>query len=122
MMSDEQLRARFKDKPVELDEVLFGILHRLDAGTSERKAAYDRLEAIEETMKKRAPRGRVARYLFAICFGVAATLAWQSYGEVLKQIIAAKAPELGWSPEAKQMIAATKPAAALPRQVVATVD
>ena len=130
-MSDERLRARFKDRPVELDEVLLGILHRLDDGTSERKAAYDRLEAIEEKMKKRAPRGGFARYLVAICIGVAATLAWQSYGEVLKQIIAAKAPGLGWSPEAKQMIATTKRAAgsestavqpSLPRQVVATVD
>jgi hypothetical protein len=30
---------------------------------------------------------------------------WQSYGEAAKQIFAAKAPELGWSPETKQMIA-----------------
>jgi outer membrane murein-binding lipoprotein Lpp len=122
MMSDERLRARFKDlggtsdqrKPVELDEVLLGILHRLDDGTSERKAAYDRLEAIEEVMKKRGSRGGFASYLVAICIGVAATLAWQSYGEVPKQIIAAKALELGWSPEAKQMIATwvqTKPPA-----------
>jgi hypothetical protein len=32
-------------------------------------------------------------------------LAWQSYGESAKQIVAAKAPELGWSPQAEQMIA-----------------
>lgn len=37
--------------------------------------------------------------------GVAATLAWLSFGEAAKQIIATKAPELGWSPDAKQMIA-----------------
>jgi len=37
--------------------------------------------------------------------GVAATLAWQSYGETTKQIIATKAPELGWSPETKETIA-----------------
>ena len=45
------------------------------------------------------------RFLVAICVGVAAILAWQSYGEAAKQIIATRAPELGWSPEAKQMIA-----------------
>ena len=45
------------------------------------------------------------RYLVAICIGIAGTLAWQSYGEATKQIIATTAPELGWSPEAKQMIA-----------------
>jgi hypothetical protein len=32
-------------------------------------------------------------------------LAWRSYGEAAKQIIATKAPELGWSPNAKQIIA-----------------
>jgi len=46
-----------------------------------------------------------ARYMLAICIGVAATLAWQSYGQATKQIIATRAPELGWSPEAKQTIA-----------------
>src|SRR6516165_5622482 len=54
-------------------------------------------------MKRRAPRG-FARYLLAICIAVAATLAWQSYGNAAKQVIATNAPELGWSPEAKQMI------------------
>jgi hypothetical protein len=46
-----------------------------------------------------------ARYILAICIGVAATLAWQSYGQATKQIIATRAPELGWSPKAKQTIA-----------------
>ena len=46
-----------------------------------------------------------ARYMLAICIGVAATLAWQSYGQATKQIIATRAPELGWSPGTKRMIA-----------------
>jgi len=46
-----------------------------------------------------------AHYMLAICIGVAATLAWQSYGQATKQIIATRAPELGWSPKAKQTIA-----------------
>ncbi|MGB8628121.1 MAG: hypothetical protein WCD69_01870 [Xanthobacteraceae bacterium] len=55
-------------------------------------------------MKRRGSTGFV-RFLIAICIGIAGTLAWQSYGEATKQIIATKAPELGWSPEAKQLIA-----------------
>ena len=51
-----------------------------------------------------ASRG-LARYMLAICIGVAATLAWQSYGQKAKRIIATKVPELGWSPETKQTIA-----------------
>ena len=71
---------------------------RLDGETS------DRVRAMESRTKRRSSRG-FARFLVAICIGVAGTLAWQSYGEVTKQIMAASAPELGWSPEAKQMIA-----------------
>lgn len=51
-----------------------------------------------------ASRGFV-RFMLAICIGVAATLAWQSYGQKAKQIIATQVPELGWSPETKQTIA-----------------
>jgi hypothetical protein len=71
----------------------------------------------EGNMKRRGSRG-FARFLVAICIGIAGTLAWQSYGDAIKQIIAAKAPELGWSPQAKQIITSwsvgwTKPPANL---------
>jgi hypothetical protein len=88
----------------ELDDLLSGISHHLDDEASERKAIYIRLVAIENEMKRRGSRG-FARYLVAFCIGVAAILAWQSYGEATKQIIATRGPELGWSPEAKQIIA-----------------
>src|SRR5260370_32039073 len=55
--------------------------------------------------RRRPASRRFVRFLVAICIGVAGTLAWQSYGEATKQIIATRAPEVGWSPEAKQMIA-----------------
>ena len=77
---------------------------RLDWDASERKAIHDRLVAIDNKMTRRGSRG-FGRYLVAILIGVAATLAWQSYGDAAKRVIATKAPELGWSPEAKQMIA-----------------
>ena len=87
-----------------LHEVLLGIGRHLNNETLALKTIYDRLLAIEHQTKKRGSRG-FARYLVAICIGVAATLAWQSYGEAAKQMIATKAPELGWSPDTKQMIA-----------------
>ena len=55
--------------------------------------------------RARRPSRGFSRYTLAICIGVAATLAWQSYGQATKQIIATRAPDLGWSPEAKQTIA-----------------
>jgi hypothetical protein len=112
----EELNERLEDllrpgpqrEPVEdWDDVLSGISHRLDNGTAERGAIYDRLLAIENEMKRRGSRSSrgFARYLVAICIGVATALAWQSYSEATKQIIATRAPELGWSPDTKQMIA-----------------
>jgi len=111
-----------EDEPVERDDLRPGFTSRLDHEASERKAIYDRLVAIENEMKRRGSRGFV-RYLVAICIGVAATLAWQSYGDAAKQIIATRAPELGWSPDAKQMIASwtlgwTKPPAGSEKQAL----
>ena len=88
----------------ELDDLLSAINHHLDQETSERKKIYYRLGAIENEVKRPPSRG-FAGYLLAICIAVAATVAWQSYGQPAKQMIATSAPKLGWSPEAKQMIA-----------------
>jgi hypothetical protein len=110
---EEQLRAIVKDASLQprLVEDLHGsedvqslLSRHLDNESSERRAIYRRLQSIESAIKRRRSRG-IVRYLVAIGIGVAATLAWQSYGETTKRIVATKAPELGWSPEAKQMIA-----------------
>jgi hypothetical protein len=105
-------RASIQNRPVEdLHSLLLRISHHLDYETSERSTIYYRLLAIdaqakriENQTKRRALRASV-RYFVVICIAVASTLAWQSYGEVTKKMIATKAPELAWSPEAKQMIA-----------------
>ena len=117
--SDDKLAQSHQSRPVEdLHTLLLRISQRLDYEHAERNTIHYRLRAIESQMKaiggqtkRRASRAFV-RYLAAICVGVAATLAWQSYGEEAKQTIATKAPELGWSPEVRQMIASwTKPLA-----------
>jgi hypothetical protein len=108
---DEQLRVSVEEllhlspppKP-ELDDLLSAITHHLDQEASERKAIHHRLVAMDDEMKGQGSR-RFAGYLVAICIGVVAAFAWQSYAEPTKEMIATKAPDLGWSPEAKQMIA-----------------
>jgi hypothetical protein len=104
--SDQQLHTILENlgRVAHQDELHSGFTPRLDLETLERKGIYDRLVAIENQMKGRGSGG-FARYLVAILIGVAATLAWQSYGEATKQVIATRAPELGWSPGAKQVIA-----------------
>ena len=104
-------RISLQSKPAEdLHSLIAKIDRHLDHETSERTTIYDRFRAIDGQMKeldsqtKRRASGVFGRYLVAICIGVAGTLAWQPYADATKQIIATRAPELGWSPEAKQMI------------------
>jgi hypothetical protein len=56
----------------------------------------DQVPSDRPSLGRRAVRS-FARFLLAVCIGVAATLAWQSYGEAAKQMIASWAPQLGWS-------------------------
>jgi hypothetical protein len=88
----------------DVDGLLLAISHHLDAEASERKKIYNRLLAIQSEMEG-LTSGGLTRYLAALCIALAVILAWQSYGEATKQIIATRAPELGWSPESKQRIA-----------------
>jgi len=98
-------RPNPQPKPAEgMHEVLIGIGRHLKNATAALETIHGQLLAIEQQTKRRSSGG-FARYLVATCIAVAATLAWLSYGEAAKQIIATKAPELGWSPNAKQMIA-----------------
>jgi hypothetical protein len=95
---NEQLRVAFEEfmrpspqpNPAQaLHEVLAEIARHLKNGSLAIKTINDRLLAIENQTKKRSSRG-FTRYLLAICIGAAATLAWQSYGEAVKQMFAAQ--------------------------------
>jgi hypothetical protein len=88
----------------DLHEVMTGIGRHLHNESLALKTINDRLLAIENQTRKRGSRG-FTRYLLAICVGVAVASAWQSYSEATKETFAAKAPELGWSTESKQIIA-----------------
>src|SRR5215475_4036445 len=48
-----------------------------------------------EPSRKR-PSRPLSRFLMTFCIGVAATLAWQSYGDAARQVIANSYPQLGW--------------------------
>ena len=55
----------------------------------------------QQSLRKRASRA-LARFLITFCIGVAAALAWQSYGDAARQIIASSYPQLGWlAPQAE---------------------
>jgi len=59
-------------------------------------------------VRKRASRA-LARFLMAFCIGVAATLAWQSYGDAGRQIIANSYPQLRWLAPQAELVAQKAP-------------
>ena len=73
----------------------------------------------QPSLDKRASGG-FARFLIIFCIGVAATLVWQSYGDVAREMIANSSPQLRWlSPQAvaqiaPDMVAPTAPATSSP--------
>ena len=56
---------------------------------------YDPSPKGQPSLRKRASRA-LSRFLMTFCAGVAATLAWQSYGDATRQMIANSYPLLGW--------------------------
>jgi hypothetical protein len=61
----------------------------------------------------RRKRGSFTRVLITFCIGVGATLAWQSYGDTAREIIANSYPQLSWlAPQAA--VAQTVPDTVVP--------
>ena len=54
------------------------------------------LLAGEPSVARPPPRKRPLRFLIAFGIGVATPLAWQSYGDAVREIIASSYPQLGW--------------------------
>jgi hypothetical protein len=67
----------------------------LDAALRPADLNSDPLPNERATLGRRTSRS-LARFLVTACIGVAATLAWQSYGGTAKQMIANAAPQLSW--------------------------
>ena len=65
-----------------------------------RPAGVDRLWRERLPLGTRVSRA-LSRFLITFCIGVAATLAWQSQGDAVREMIASSYPQLGWlSPQA----------------------
>jgi hypothetical protein len=79
-----------------MHEVFIGIGRHLNNATAALETIHGQLLAIQQQTKRRSPGG-FARYLLAMCIGVAVLLAWQSYSEAARQLIAGWVPQLGWS-------------------------
>ena len=59
---------------------------------------------IRPSLGRRALR-RLARFLIVFCVGVGTTLAWQSYGDAARAMIANSSPQLAWlAPQAAPVV------------------
>ena len=68
------------------------------------------------SLGNRASRA-LARFLITLCIGVAGTLAWQSYGDAVREVIASASPQLDWlAPQAAPAPDVIAPAAPSPDQ------
>jgi hypothetical protein len=68
---------------------------------------------------KRLPLGKRAsrvRLLITFCIGVVATLAWQSYGDAAREMIASSSPRLGWLAPPAAPVTQAAPAVPSPDQ------
>jgi hypothetical protein len=86
---------------------------------SEFSADLSTRPSLDATIKRPSLGKRVSRSLvrslIIFCTGIAATLAWQSYGDAAREMIANSSPELGWlAPQAAPVaqIASDMPAPA----------
>src|SRR5262249_54227528 len=78
----------------------------------------DNFPSIRPSRRKRASRA-LARFLITLCIGVGGTLAWQSYGDAAREMIAKSSPQFSWlAPQAAA--AQTPPAVQTPPNMVAS--
>ncbi|HWN52269.1 MAG TPA: hypothetical protein VNO18_21040 [Xanthobacteraceae bacterium] len=69
----------------------------------------DLVSSMRSSPRKRALA--LARFLITFCIGVAATLAWQSYGDAARSRIASSSPQLSWLAPQAASVVQTVPAA-----------
>ena len=62
----------------------------------------------QPSLRKRASRA-FSRFLITFCIGGASTLAWQSYGDAARGMIANSYPRLGWLAPQAEMVAQNAP-------------
>jgi hypothetical protein len=110
------MNSTFNPEQSELPTHQGAATSRVDAMT---RSSLDSI-IIRPSLGRRASRG-LARFLIVFCIGVAATLAWQSYGDAARAMIANSSPQLGWLAPQTAPVAQTAPEV-IPSAPVASPD
>jgi hypothetical protein len=90
--------------------------------SADRRNLADLNDLIRNAQPSRSKRVMLAVTRFAVtfCIGIAATLAWQPYGDAAREMIASSSPQLGWL--APQSAAAQGAPGPQPRDATSTAD
>jgi len=76
------------------------------------KPSSDDAAIMRPSLGRRVLR-RLGRLLVVLCVGIGGTLAWQSYGDAARAMIAKSSPQLGWlAPQTAPVVTTTSDAAA----------
>jgi hypothetical protein len=102
------------------DDKQYTPTHQGVAGPTVNATTRPSLDAIikRPSPGRRASRG-LARFLVVFCSGVAATLAWQLYGDTARAMIANSSPPLGWLAPQSAPVARIAPVAQIAPEAVA---
>lgn len=83
------------------------LVERLTFDPADPEAINDGFRGGRPSLRNRVPLA-LARFLITFCIGVAATVAWQSYGDAARERIGISFPQLGWSaPQAARVVPVT---------------
>lgn len=88
--------------PAQSNESTGRWLVKLPAVVVDRRADLNLADLNDDLMRNERPsrRRRVlvagTRFAITFCIGMAATLAWQPYGDAAREMIASSSPQLGW--------------------------
>ncbi len=83
------------------------------------KPSSDDAGIVRPSLARRVSR-RLARLLVVLCVGIGSTLAWQSYGDAARAMIAKSSPQLGWLAPQTAPVLPTAPETAAPTSAVAS--
>ena len=106
----EERRSRRRARRWAIEEPSVEPIEETSAEPAMDPADVERLLNPRVRLGKRVSRA-VARFLIIFCIGVVATLAWQSYGDATREMIASSSPQgLGWlAPSAAPAMQAVAP-------------
>src|SRR5262249_15186877 len=103
---DASMNSKFSPTQSDLPPRLGAAKSAVDAVTSPDAVI------VRPSLGRRITR-RIARFVIVFCIGVGTALAWQSYGDDARAMIASSSPQLGWlAPQTASVVPTASDAAA----------